>query len=97
MLHPSIRVPSDGLPIVGINGWNANTQIAKVIKCGNNACSAGNTATTYLTQAQCGMTQSWGSAIGFNSSNIPYYSFTGSCNVPWSGGWMVKCRNTTCN
>ena len=97
MLHPSIRVPSDGLPIVGINGWNANTQIAKVIKCGNNACSSGNTTTAYLTKAQCGPVQSWGSAIGFNSSNIPYYSFTGSCNAPWSGGWMVKCRNTTCN
>jgi len=98
MLNPSIRVATDGLPVIGINGWNANTQIAKVIKCGNNACSAGNTSTTYRTSAQCGYIQSWGSAIGLNSSNIPYYFFTGSCNTaPYTGGFMLKCANTTCN
>lgn len=98
MLNPSIRVATDGLPVVGINGWNANTQIAKVIKCGNNACSSGNVATAYRTSAQCGYVQSWGSAIGLNSSNIPYYHFTGMCSTgAYTGGFMVKCANTTCN
>ena len=83
----SIAVPADGLPIISYNYFGADD--LKVLKCGNTACSLGNTITTLDSVGVLGRYTS----IAAPADGLPVISYYDSGNQHLK---IAKCGNATC-
>ncbi len=86
--HNSIAIPADGLPVVSYADGNPNFDL-KVLKCGNAACSAGNTVTTVDSAGSVGAY----SSIAISLDGFPVISYQDSTNADLK---VMKCGNATC-
>jgi len=87
-LHTSIAIGTDGNPVVSY--WDATNEDLKVVRCGNPACSAGNTITPVDGAEDVGLHTSI--AIGTDGNPVvSYYDRT-------NGGLTVaQCGNPACS
>jgi prepilin-type N-terminal cleavage/methylation domain-containing protein len=80
-----IAVPADGLPV--ISEFDLTNIDLKVVKCGNAACSSGNTVTTVDSAGSVGEMPS----IAIGGDGLPVMSYMGVSNLTF-----LKCGNATC-
>lgn len=83
----SVAVPSDGLPIVSY--FDAVGKNLKVLKCGNAACTSGNTSTTIDAPGYVGTY----SSIAVPSDGLPVISYFDETNNQLK---VAKCANSFC-
>ena len=86
--HSSITISADGLPVISY--YDATTFDLKVVKCGNAACTAGNTVTAVDTVGNVGQYTS----IAIGADGLPVIAYSGVT----SGDLKVaKCGNVSCS
>jgi hypothetical protein len=85
----SLVIAPDALPVISYYDYTS-TQL-KVVKCGNVACSAGNTITTIDSGSNDNSAQT---SIAIGADGLPIVSY-------YYGGWadlkVIKCGNALCN
>jgi len=86
--HTSVAIGTDGFPIISYD--NALNDDLKVAKCGNAACSAGNTITSVDT---AGMVGDW-SSIAIGADGLPIISYWDDTNSDLK---VAKCGNAACS
>ncbi len=86
-LYSSMTIPADDLPVIAY--WDATNKNLKVAKCGNAACSSGNTLTAVDSTGDVGYFPS----IGIAADGMPIISYTDVTNSRLK---VVKCGNATC-
>lgn len=87
-ISSDIAVPSDGLPVISY-GTSTNSDL-KVLKCGNAACSSGNTITTVESTGDIGAD----SSIAISGDGLPVVSYYDATNGDLK---VVKCGNAACS
>jgi len=87
-LNNSITIGTDGLPIISY--YDTINQDFKVLKCGDAACSAGNTNTNVDSAGNVGMYTS----ITIGTDGLPVISYYDSTNQDLK---VVKCGNVACS
>ncbi len=88
--YASIAVPSDGLPIISY--YDATNDDLKVVKCGNSACSSGNTITV-LDSASGGIYTS----IAIGNDDLAVISYTANTQITNGDLKVAKCGNADCS
>jgi hypothetical protein len=86
--HTSIAIGPDGLPVISYQ--DVTSLDLKVAKCGNAACSAGNTLTPVDTAGDVGRYTS----ITIGADGLPVISYWGGIGV---GLKVAKCGNAACS
>ena len=96
--YSSIAIDADGLPVIVYTGLSGTTSTAggplirpKVVRCGNAACSEGNTITTITVTGAVGKS----TAIAIGTNGNPIISFIGTNFSDYVGA--VICENATCS
>ncbi len=85
-LDPSMAIGADGLPIVSYyKSFTYSTNLI-ILKCGNNACTSGNTITTVVTNGMF-------SSIAIGADGLPAVSYYG---FPNNNLRILKCGNNAC-
>ena len=87
-LYTSITVAPDGLPVISY--WDATNFDLKVVKCGNAACSSGNTITAVDTAGIVGLHTS----ITIGADGLPVISYSDDTNSVLK---VAKCGNAACS
>ena len=88
-LYTSIAIGSDTYPVISYSYWDPGYDLM-VVKCGNTACSSGNTITTVDGTGTTGSH----SSLGITSDTYPIISYYYSTS---SDLMVVKCGNTACS
>lgn len=88
-LYPSIAVPTDGFPV--ISHVSDTPDDLYFTKCGNAACSTGNTTTAINTSTTVDVDQDTSIVIG--SDGLPVISYRDAANVDLL---VTQCLNSTC-
>lgn len=85
----SIAIGADGLPVIAYKAWISPDYELKVAKCGNTACSSGNTFTFIDTDGE-----TWYTAIAKGSDGLPVIAY-----IDWDNDRLkvAKCGNATCS
>jgi hypothetical protein len=86
-LYSSIAVPADGRPVISY--YEITNQDLRVAKCGNAACSSGNTLTTLDSAGNVGANTS----IKVPADGLPVMSYIDATNLQLK---VVKCSNSSC-
>lgn len=86
--HNSIAIGADGLPVISY--YDESNGDLKVAKCGNTACSAGNTLTTVDSSGFVGSYSSI--AVGADGLPVISYYLISSIHLK-----MAKCGNAACS
>ncbi len=84
----SLTIGTDGLPVISY--YDMSNGVLKVAKCGNAACSSGNTLTTVDSTDVVGDFNS----ITIGSDGLPVISYTDITNVDLK---VAKCGNAACS
>ena len=84
----SIAIGTDGLPVVSY--YDDTNGDIKVLKCGNNACSEGNTITVVDTTGEAG----WYTSITIGTDDFPVISYQDTTNADLK---VLKCGNAACS
>lgn len=87
----SLTLGSDGLPIIAYQDWDPN-RVLKVLKCGNAACSSGNSTITVDSVGAVGLYAS----IAIGADNLPIIAYQDSTSYPYDLKF-VKCGNFSCS
>ncbi|HXV32479.1 MAG TPA: hypothetical protein VD769_00615 [Gaiellaceae bacterium] len=89
--HTSVAVGTDGLPVISYRDATSGDLSAdlKILHCGNEACTAGNTATTADSPGGVGTDTSL--AIGADGLPVVSYKDTGNLDLK-----ILHCGNVTC-
>ncbi len=90
--HTSIAVPSDGLPVIAYHDVGNGT--LKIAKCGNAACSSGNTLSTVDSQQD--IAGIW-SSMAIGSDGLPVISYMAATIPVTTDIVVLKCGNTACS
>jgi len=86
--YTSIRIGTDGLPVVSY--YDHTNGDLKVLKCGNAACSSGNTITTVDTEGDVG----YFTSITIGTDGLPVVSYYDYVNEDLK---VLKCGNAACS
>jgi hypothetical protein len=84
----SIAIGADGLPVISY--FDATNGVLKLAKCGNAACSAGNTISAVDTVGAVGQYNS----IAIGTDGLPVISYAGNLSADLK---VVKCGNAACS
>jgi hypothetical protein len=85
--YTSITIAEDGLPVISY--WDTTGNDLKIARCGNNACSAGNTLTAVDTTGAVGAYTS----ITIGPTGYPIVAYEDSTNGDLK---IVRCGSLTC-
>jgi hypothetical protein len=88
--HISIAVPADGRPVISYR--DAGVNAVKVAKCGNAACSAGNTFANLDGQPTDSVGN--GTSIAIGADGLPVISYVNSNSATLR---VAKCGNAACS
>ena len=86
----SIAVPADGLPVISYQDDNFGSGGLKVAKCGNEACSTGNTLTIVDSAVLIG----YGTSIAIGADGLPVISYINNATRDLK---VAKCGNAACS
>jgi len=86
--YTSITIGTDGLPVISY--YDFTNGDLKVTKCGNTACSSGNT----LTAVDSGGDVGWYTSITIGTDGLPLISYYDVTNQDLK---VAKCGNTACS
>ena len=90
-LYTSITIGNDGFPVIAY--FHSGYSDLKVAKCGNAACSSGNTITTADSAGMVGYSPS----IAIGIDNLPIISYAEYVNTTTGYLKVVKCGNAACS
>lgn len=85
---PAVTIGSDDLPVIAYEDYS--NRDLKVVHCGNNSCSSGNTTTTVDSSGQVGEF----SSVAIGADGFPIISYEDFTNTNLKA---VKCGNAACS